>query len=79
MRTATSITHTVLLSTNVEDARVWDFPYGPVVKTLPSNAGGMGSVPVGELRSHMLWGAAKTFFLKFLGMRVMSSIWNLCS
>ena len=23
----------------------WDFPGGPVVKTLPSNAGGMGSIP----------------------------------
>ena len=50
-----------------------------VVKTLPSNAGGMGSVPVGELTSHMLWGAAKTFFKEFLGTRVMSSISNLCS
>ena len=24
---------------------VWDFPGGPVVKTLPSNAGGAGSIP----------------------------------
>ena len=23
----------------------WDFPSGPVVKTLPSNAGGAGSIP----------------------------------
>ena len=23
----------------------WDFPGGPVVKTLPSNAGGMGPIP----------------------------------
>ena len=23
----------------------WDFPSGPVVKTLPSNAGGMGLIP----------------------------------
>ena len=23
----------------------WDFPSGPVVKTLPSNAGGVGSIP----------------------------------
>ena len=29
------------------------FPGGPVVKTLPSNAGGAGSVPGWELRSHM--------------------------
>ena len=28
-------------------------PGGPVVKTSPSNAGGMASVPDGELRSHM--------------------------
>ena len=24
---------------------VWDFPSGPVVGTLPSNAGGEGSIP----------------------------------
>ena len=30
-----------------------DFPGGPVVETLPSNAGGTGSIPVGVLRSHM--------------------------
>ena len=24
---------------------MWDFPGGPVVKTLPSNAGGAGSIP----------------------------------
>ena len=23
----------------------WEFPSGPVVKTLPSNAGGVGSIP----------------------------------
>ena len=33
-----------------------DFPGGPVVKTLPSIAEGVGSIPVGELRSHMPWG-----------------------
>ena len=32
-----------------------DFPGGPVVKTLPSNAGGLGSIPCGEVRSHMPW------------------------
>ena len=30
-----------------------DFPGGPVVKTLPCNAGNADSIPVGELRSHM--------------------------
>ena len=29
-----------------------------VVKTLPSTAGSMGSILVGELRSHMIWGVA---------------------
>ena len=24
---------------------IWDFPGGPVVKSLPSNAGDMGSIP----------------------------------
>ena len=24
---------------------MWDFPGGPVVKTSPSNAGGVGSIP----------------------------------
>ena len=33
-----------------------DFPRGPVVKTLPSNAGDAGSIPGGELRSHMSCG-----------------------
>jgi len=33
---------------------VWrDLPGGPVVKALSSNAGGVGSIPVRELRSHM--------------------------
>ena len=31
----------------------WDFPGGPVVKTLPSNAGGLGSISSQETRSHM--------------------------
>ena len=30
-----------------------DFPGGPVVKTLPSNSGGEGSIPGRELRFHM--------------------------
>ena len=38
-----------------------DFPGGPVVKTSPSNAGGVGSIPgkgsrVRELGSHVPWG-----------------------
>ena len=33
-----------------------DFPGGPVVKNLPSNAGDAGWSLVGELRSHMLRG-----------------------
>ena len=33
-----------------------DFPGGPVVKTSPYNAGGTGSIPAGELRSHMPYG-----------------------
>ena len=42
------------------NAQPGDFPGGLVVKTPPSNAGGV----VGELlRSHMLWGAAKKVFL----------------
>ena len=31
----------------------WNFPGGPVVKTLPSNTGGAGPIPGRELRSHM--------------------------
>ena len=30
-----------------------DFPGGPVVRTLPSSAGGAGSTLVGKLRSHI--------------------------
>ena len=33
-----------------------DFPGGPAVENLPSNAGDMGLIPVRELRSHMLRG-----------------------
>ena len=32
-----------------------DFPGGPVVKNLPSNAGDMGSIPGQGTRSHMPW------------------------
>ena len=38
---------------------MWDFPGGPVVGTLPCNAGAMGSIPgrgaEGELGSDMSW------------------------
>ena len=33
-----------------------DFPSGPVVKNLLSNAGDTGSIPGGEIKIHMLWG-----------------------
>ena len=33
-----------------------DFPGGPVVKNLLSNAGDMGLIPGWELTSHMAWG-----------------------
>ena len=36
-------------------ALVWDFPGGTVVKSLPANAGDMGSSP-GPAGSHMPWG-----------------------
>ena len=36
-----------------------DFPGGPVVKTLPSNAGGAGSVPGGGAKIHMPPGQKK--------------------
>ena len=38
------------------EQRQGDFPGGPVVKNLPSNAGDTGLIPVGELRSRKLWG-----------------------
>lgn len=38
---------------------MWDFPGGPVVGSLPCNAGAVGSIPGwgagGELGSHMSW------------------------
>ena len=37
-----------------------DFPGGPVVKNSPSNAGYVGPIPVGELRSHFPQGSAHT-------------------
>ena len=40
---------------------LWDFPGGPVVKNPPSSAGGVGSSPGWEQRSHMLQGMARNF------------------
>ena len=40
----------------VSNGKGWDFPSGPVVKYLPSNAGDMSSVPGWGTRSHMPWG-----------------------
>ena len=37
----------------VKKCPVWDFPGSQVVKNPPSNARDTGSIPVGELRSHM--------------------------
>ena len=39
----------------VEDDDFKEFPAGPALKTLPSNAGGMGLIP-SPGRSHMLLG-----------------------
>ena len=39
-----------------KNASLRDFPGDPVVKTSPSNAGGEGSIPGRELRSHMSQG-----------------------
>ena len=36
--------------------RVRDFPAGPLVKNLPSNAGDMGLIPGWGIRSHMSLG-----------------------
>ena len=33
------------VTVSLSSLRLWDFPGGPVVKTSPSNTGGMGSVP----------------------------------
>ena len=40
-----------------------DFPGGPVVKNLPSNAGKQVQSMVGELRSHMPHSEAKIYIL----------------
>ena len=38
----------------VDERHVGGRPSGPVLKTPPSNAEGVGLIPVGELRSHLL-------------------------
>ena len=44
-----------------------DFPGGPVVKTLPCNAGDVGSIPgAGGLRSHMPCGMPNKTKLNWL-------------
>ena len=43
----------------VEISNEGDFSGSPVVKTSPSNAGGIGQFLVRELRSHMPQGVAK--------------------
>ena len=43
----------VILALNIE---LWDFPGSPAVKTLPSNAGGEGSIPGWEAKiPHASW------------------------
>ena len=43
----------------------WDFPGGPVAKTLSSKAGGLGLIPVQGTRSHMPHVLAKKKFFFF--------------
>ena len=38
---------------SIYQERCWDFPGGPVIKHLSSNAGGEGATPGLELRSHL--------------------------
>ena len=45
----------------------WDFPGGPVVKTLCFHWGGVGSIPGLELRAHMVCCMAK---------KIKSSLWT---
>ena len=40
---------------NITEEKGWDFPGGPVIENLPTNAGDMGSIS-GLRRSHMPWG-----------------------
>jgi len=46
----------LLLSHMPLESDFWDFPGGPMVKTLPSNAYGVGSIPgQGTRILHALW------------------------
>ena len=50
-----------LLSHMPLESDFWDFPGGPVVKTLPSNAGGVGSITGQQAKTpHALWPKKKT-------------------
>ncbi|CAM9839627.1 unnamed protein product [Rangifer tarandus platyrhynchus] len=46
-----------------------DFPGGLVTKTLPSNAGGLGSIPGGRKRSHMSQLRPDKYFKKCFVMK----------
>ena len=40
----------------IKSSKKWDFPGGPVVRTLASNAGGTGLIPGGGARfPHAVW------------------------
>ena len=43
---------------------VRDFPGSPVVKTLPSNAGKLGSTPEAETKIHLPWGESLHITMK---------------
>ena len=53
---APTVPHQLLFKTFLKYKTNGDFPGGPVVKTLPSNAGGTGSIPVwGAKIPHAFW------------------------
>ena len=43
----------IYISIFLEGRKAGGFPGGPVVRTLPSSAEGVGLIPGGELRSHV--------------------------
>lgn len=49
---------------------LWDLPSGPTIKTFVFQCRGMGSILVGELRSHKPWGAARNLKSKQNIMRL---------
>ena len=51
---STLCVYSLHLNGTLEKCLQWDFRGGPVVESLPPNAGDEGSILVGELRSHML-------------------------